>query len=156
MRLSVGLLMASEVVSEKVGKHHDITQTVIGCAFEVSNELGAGILESVYEKALLLALRQKGLSASLHHPIKVMFRGECVGEFFADIIVELKAVKTLTPEHQARVINYRNATGIEVGLLINFGNPRLEFKRFTRSKDYKKDINIDKQDAQDKRNRTGE
>ena len=160
MRLSVGLLMASEVVSEKVGKHHDITQTVIGCAFEVSDELGAGILESVYEKALLLALRQKGLSASLHHPIKVMFRGECVGEFFADIfvegkvIVELKAVKALTPEHQAQVINYLNATGIEVGLLINFGNPRLEFKRFTRSKDCKKDTNIDKQDAQDKRNRT--
>ena len=69
-----------------------------------------------------------------------MFRNECVGDFVADLIVEgrllveLKAVKTLAPEHQAQVINYLKATGIEVGLLINFGNPKLEYKRFTRSK----------------------
>ena len=124
-------------------KHELVTQSVIGCAFEVINELGAGFLESVYEKALLLALRQKGLSALSQHPVKVMFRGECVGDFYADIfveekvIVELKAVKAIAPEHQAQIINYLNATGIEVGLLINFGNPRLEYKRFTRSKDYK-------------------
>jgi GxxExxY protein len=72
-----------------------------------------------------------------------MFRGECVGDFYADlfveekVIVELKAVKALAPEHQAQIINYLNATGIEVGLLINFGNPKLEYKRFTRSKHYK-------------------
>jgi len=124
-------------------KHEMITRTVIGCAFEVINELGAGFLESVYEKAMLLALRQKGVSVLSQHPVKVIFRGECVGEFYADIfiegkvIVELKAVKAIAPEHQAQVINYLNATGIEVGLLINFGNPRLEYKRFTRSKDYK-------------------
>ena len=123
-------------------KYELITKGVIGCAFEVVNELGAGFLESVYEKALLLALRQKGLSTLSQHPIKVMFRGECVGEFFADlfveqkVIVELKAVKALAPEHQAQIINYLNATGIEVGLLINFGNSKLEYKRFTRSKDY--------------------
>jgi len=120
-------------------KHAGITESVIGCAFEVTNELGAGFLESVYEKALLSALRHKGLSAIAQHPIKVNFRGECVGNFYADIfveekvIVELKAVKTITPEHQAQIINYLNATGIEVGLLINFGNPRLEYKRFTRN-----------------------
>jgi len=62
-------------------KHEAITRAVIGCAFEVINELGAAFLESVYEKALLLALRQKGLSALCQHPVKVMFRGECVGEF---------------------------------------------------------------------------
>ncbi|MGD1100651.1 MAG: GxxExxY protein [Terriglobia bacterium] len=124
-------------------KHGLITHSVIGCAFEVINELGTGFLESVYEKALLLALRQKGLSVICQHPIKVMFRGECVGDFYADIfvegkvIVELKAVKAIAPEHQAQVINYLNATGIEVGLLISFGNPKLEYKRFTRSKDYK-------------------
>ncbi|MDR3675473.1 MAG: GxxExxY protein [Acidobacteriota bacterium] len=123
-------------------KHELITKVVIGCAFEVINELGAGFLESVYEKALLLALRQKGLSALSQHPVKVMFRGECVGDFYADIfvekkvIVELKAVKAIAPEHQAQIINYLNATGIEVGLLINFGNPKLEYKRFTRSKDH--------------------
>ena len=132
-------------------KHEQITKSVIGCAFEVINELGVGFLESVYEKALLLALRQKGLSAIPQHPVKVMFRGECVGDFYADIfveekvIVELKAVKTIAPEHQAQIINYLNATGIEVGLPINFGNPKLEFKRFTRNKN----VNMDKQDIQD-------
>ena len=123
-------------------KHGQITRRVIGCAFAVSNELGAGFLESVYEKALLLALRQEGLSAVAQHPIKVMFRGECVGDFYADlfveekVIVELKAVKAIAPEHQAQIINYLKATGIEVGLLINFGNPKLEYKRFTRHKDF--------------------
>ena len=124
-------------------KHEAITKAVIGCAFEVINELGAGFLESVYEKALLLALQQKGVVAISQQACKVMFRGECVGDFYADIlvegkvIVELKAVKAIAPEHQAQIINYLNATGIEVGLLINFGNPRLEYKRFTRSRDYK-------------------
>lgn len=121
-------------------KYGEITKSVIGCAFEVINELGSGFLESVYEKALLLALLQKGLSAVSQHPIKVLFRGECVGEFFADIfvegkvILELKAVKSIAPEHQAQIVNYLKATGIEVGLLINFGNPKLEYKRFTRKK----------------------
>lgn len=120
-------------------KHQQITQAVIGCAFEVINELGAGFLESVYEKALLLTLRQKGLSAIAQHPVTVLFRHECVGNFYADIfvegkvIIELKAVKILTPEHQAQLINYLKATGIEVGLLINFGTPKLEYRRFTRS-----------------------
>lgn len=124
-------------------KHEAITRTVIGCAFEVIKELGAGFVESVYERALMVALRQKGMTVISQHPIKVMFRGICVGEFVADIfveqkvIVELKAVKAIAPEHQAQVINYLNATGIEVGLLINFGNPKLEFKRFTRNKDLK-------------------
>jgi GxxExxY protein len=121
-------------------KHEQITKSVIGCAFEVINELGAGFLESVYEKALLLALREEGLDGVAQHPVKVMFRGVCVGDFYADIfvekkvIVELKAVKTIAPEHEAQVINYLNATGIEVGLLINFGNPKLEYRRLTRSK----------------------
>ena len=124
-------------------KYEQITKSVIGCAFEVINELGAGFLKSVYEDALLLALRQKDLSAKSQYPVKVMFRGECVGDFYVDIfvedkvIVELKAVKTILPEHQAQIINYLNATGIEVGLLINFGNSKLEYKRFTRSKDFK-------------------
>ena len=132
-------------------KHEQITKSVIGCAFEVINELGAGFLESVYEKALLLVLRQKGLSAISQYPVKVMFRGECVGDFCADIfveekvIVELKAIKAIAPEHQAQIINYLNATGVEVGLLINFGNPKLEYNRFTRNKN----MNMDKQDIQD-------
>ena len=124
-------------------KHEDITKAIIGCAFEVINELGAGFLESVYEKALLLTLKQKGLSAITQHPIKVMFKGECVGSFYADmlveekVIIELKAVKAIAPEHQAQVINHLKATEIEVGLLINFGHSKLEYRRFNRNKDFK-------------------
>ncbi len=103
--------------------------------FDVSRELGAGFLESVYEKALLVALKQKGLNAVSQVPLQVKFRGAVVGEFYADIlvegkvVVELKAVKSILPEHKAQVINYLKATGIEVGLLINFGNPKLEYYR---------------------------
>ena len=123
-------------------KHQELTRAIIGCAMEVINGLGSGFLESVYEKALLLALRQKGLSVRSQHPIKVMFRNECVGDFFTDllvedkILIELKAVKAIAPEHQAQIINYLNATGIEVGLLINFGSSKLEYKRLTRRKDH--------------------
>jgi GxxExxY protein len=125
--------------------HEEITGKVIGCAFNVINELGAGFLESVYQNAMIILLREKGVSAESQHPVKVSFRGECVGDFYADIlvdgkvIVELKAVKTIAPEHEAQIINYLKATGIEFGLLINFGNPRLEYKRFTRSKEFDMD-----------------
>ena len=119
-------------------KHYDLTRAVIGCAFEVSNELGAGFLESVYESAMLVALKEAGISAESQRSIEVTFRGQTVGTFYADllvedkVIVELKAAKAIAPEHQAQVINYLNATGIEVGLLLNFGNPKLEYKRFNR------------------------
>ena len=113
----------------------DITSKILEASFEVSNELGTGFLESVYEKALLIALRDKGLDVQSQVPLNVRFREKTVGEFFADIvinnvvIVELKAVKTLLPEHQAQMINYLKATGIKVGLLINFGNSKLVYKR---------------------------
>lgn len=120
--------------------HEYVTRTIIGCAFEVINELGSGFVESVYEKAMRVALCDAGLSVESQRPIKVLFRKQNVGDFLVDllvedrVLVELKAVKALTPEHQAQIINYLNATGIEVGLLINFGNSKLEFKRFTRRK----------------------
>ncbi len=119
-------------------KFKELTAKIIGCSFEVSNELGNGFLESVYEKALIIALSDAGISAESQQTIKVNFRSKVVGDFYADllvekkVLVELKAVKTLIPEHEAQTINYLNATGIEVGLLINFSNPKLEFKRFTR------------------------
>ena len=121
--------------------HDDITQSIIGCAFEVINELGSGFLESVYENAMVLALSESGLRVQSQVPIPVMFRGKRVGDFYADllvdgkVIVELKAVRSVVPEHQAQIINYLNATGVEVGLLINFGNSKLEVKRFTRSRE---------------------
>jgi GxxExxY protein len=118
--------------------YEEVTARALEACFEVSKELGAGFLESVYERALLIALHQKGLDAKAQYPLSVRFRGQVVGEFYADImlegkvIMELKAVRSLTPEHQAQLINYLKATGVDVGLLVNFGNSRLEYKRLHR------------------------
>ncbi len=115
----------------------EITEKILAASFEVMKELGVGFLETVYEKALIIALKQKNLSVKAQHPINVYFGNECVGDYYADIIVEdkviieLKTVSKIAPEHKAQVINYLKASGIEVGLLINFGNPKLEYKRFT-------------------------
>ncbi len=119
--------------------YHELTRAIIGCAFDVSNELGAGFLESVYEKAMVVALEEARISVKTQEPISVRFRGQPVGDFFADllvddkVIVELKALPALTPQHEAQIINYLNATGIRVGLLVNFGNPKLQYRRFTRT-----------------------
>ena len=113
----------------------DLTEKVIGACFEVSNELGRGFLESVYEKALLIVLQQKGLKAQKQVSLRVNFRDHDVGEFYADIIVEgrllleLKVAKNLGLEHEAQLINYLKASGIKVGLLINFGQQKVEWKR---------------------------
>ena len=117
--------------------HQDLTRKIIGCAFEVQNELGVGFLESVYEKAMVVALAQSGIPVQAQAPINVSFRGVIVGSFYADllvnerVIVELKTVSELSEQHRMQVINYLNATGIPVGLLINFGNPRLQYRRLT-------------------------
>ena len=113
-----------------------LTEGIIGCCFEVSNELGCGFLESVYEKALLIALRQKGFTAESQVSLNVQFRGQSVGEFYADIVVdqsviiELKSVKVLCPEHAAQVLNYLRASDIPAGLLVNFGTSKIEYRRF--------------------------
>lgn len=115
--------------------YQDLTSKILEACFEVINELGAGFLEAVYQNALLIALKQKNLKVIPQMPLSVMFRGEIVGQFYADmlveekVIVELKAVSALLPEHQAQVINYLKATGVEVGLLVNFGSPKLEYRR---------------------------
>ncbi|MDR4508584.1 MAG: GxxExxY protein [Candidatus Brocadiaceae bacterium] len=116
--------------------HEELTEKILSACFLVSNELGCGFLESVYEKALLIALREEGLKAEAQRPLKVLFHGESVGEFYPDIIVEetvvleLKTVKSIAPEHIAQILNYLKATGIAVGMLINFGNSKLEYRRF--------------------------
>ena len=118
--------------------HQAITERILACCFEVARELGSGFLESVYEKALAMALSDAGLKVECQHPVRVLFRGRCVGEFAADllvedsVIVELKAVRALAPEHFAQTINYLNATGVDVGLLVNFGTPKLEYRRLHR------------------------
>lgn len=117
-------------------KYEKLTENILGASFEVCNDLGNGFLESVYEKALLIALRDKGIHAEVQVPLEVVFRNQVVGEFIADVIVEskilleLKAVKAIAPEHIAQVLNYLKATGLEVGLLLNFGSSRLEYRRF--------------------------
>ena len=112
-----------------------LTQAIIGCALGVSNELGAGFLEKVYENALLYELRGAGLQAEAQVALKVRYKNAIVGEYFADLIVErqvlieLKAVRVFDDSHQAQVLNYLKATGLRKGLLLNFGAPRLGIKR---------------------------
>jgi len=119
----------------------ELTGQIIQACFEVSNELGAGFLESVYERAMIVALAQKGLTVSAQVPLKVKFRNVVVGDYFADlivenkVIVELKAVSRILPEHKAQVINYLTATEVDIGLLINFGTPRAEYFRLHRKED---------------------
>ena len=120
-------------------KHSEITDKILKGFYEVYNGLGDGFLESVYEKSLIIVLTGFGLKANSQQSVPVYFRKNLVGDFRADIIVndlillELKAVKCLMPEHEAQVINYLKATGIEVGLLFNFGR-KPEFKRFVLEK----------------------
>lgn len=113
-----------------------LTQRIIGCAFTVSNTLGCGFLEKVYENALSHELRKNGFQARQQEPIKVFYDGLVVGEYFADIlvddavIVELKAVKEVSDAFAAQCLNYLKATGLPLCLLLNFGKPRVEIRRF--------------------------
>jgi GxxExxY protein len=112
-----------------------LTERVIGCAFAVSNTLGCGFLERVYEAALAHELRKAGLLVQTQHAISVYYDGVVVGEYRADLmvngvlIVEVKAAKAFEPIHQAQVLNYLKATRLTVGLLLNFGTPRLGIRR---------------------------
>ncbi len=116
-----------------------ITEKIIGCAFRVSNTLGAGFLEKVYENALVHELRKNGLAVSQQHPITVHYDGVVVGESFADlliegcVLVELKALAKLDESHFAQSLNYLKATGQKFGLLLNFGTPRIDVKRLVAS-----------------------
>jgi GxxExxY protein len=118
---------------------NQITEAIIGCAFKVANEMGSGFLEKCYENAMMIELRNVGLNAIQQHPVPVLYQGQLVGEYFADlfveglVIVELKAVRNFDDAHTAQCLNYLVATGAAICLLINFGR-RVEVKRF-RGKD---------------------
>jgi GxxExxY protein len=107
--------------------HSELTDKIIGCVYDVYNALGHGFVEKVYENALVLKLRQMGLNITQQAPIKVYFEGLIVGEFVADltvndkVIIEIKALSALSPAHEVQLVNYLKATGIQVGLLVNFG-----------------------------------
>lgn len=124
------MLKAEKVVDSK------LTESIIGAAMKVHNALGAGFLEKVYENALVHELREMGFSVQQQCPIPVLYDGICVGDYIADIIVEGKVLlelKTMTGfsnEHTAICLNYLRCTNLPVCLLINFGKPRMEFKRF--------------------------
>lgn len=109
-------------------KYSDLTEKIIKAAYKVHNVLGFGFIEKVYQNALLIELRKTGLSILSEEPITVYYENEIVGQYVADIIVEdkvvleLKAVKELAEIHEVQLVNYLKATGIELGLLINFGH----------------------------------
>ncbi|MEE9165792.1 MAG: GxxExxY protein [Nitrospinota bacterium] len=114
--------------------YEDLAKKIIKCFYEVYDELGNGFLESVYEKSLMIELRDLGLKAVNQKSLDVFYKNHLVGDFKADVIVEdkiiieIKAISKLTPQHEAQLINYLKATDIKLGLLVNFGE-ELEFKR---------------------------
>ncbi len=119
-------------------EYKKLTKQIIGCAYTVYNKMGFGYLESVYEKCLLIELRNSGLNAESQRPITVYYDDQIVGEFLADIVVndpiilELKSVRQLAKAHEMQLVNYLVATGKPVGLLINFGELGVEVKRKVR------------------------
>lgn len=123
--------------------HSEITEQIIGEAFKVYNILGSGFLEKVYCNALYKKLTEKGLDVKCEYPVKVYFEGEIVGDYYCDIIinetviVELKAIESLSKIHEVQLVNYLKATNLEVGLLINFGE-KIEIKRKVLTKHHKK------------------
>jgi len=121
--------------TEEHGYLESLTEHVLGAVFEVSNVLGAGYLEKVYQRALLHELASRGIRATAGAPLAVAYKGHSVGDYFADIlvedvlIVELKCVERLAGEHMAQCLNYLRASNIGLCLLVNFQNPKVEWKR---------------------------
>lgn len=118
---------------------NQITEKIIGCAFKVSNTLGSGFLEKVYENAFAYEMVNSGLKVSQQYPIQVKYEGVPVGDYTADllvedcVLVELKTVKQIDDNHLAQCMNYLKATGLNICLLFNFANRRLEFKRIVQN-----------------------
>lgn len=114
---------------------------IIGCCFEVHKELGHGFLEAVYQEALAMEFRAQGVPFSQFPEMNVWYKGvELKKKYYPDflcfekIIVEIKAVEDLASEHEAVVLNYLKGTGTQLGLLVNFGTPKLQYKRFANTK----------------------
>ncbi len=120
---------------DKQDKFSETTSLILSCCFEVTNTLGSGFVESIYRNALIIALRDSGLEVVVEKCFEVTFRGQKIGIFIPDlivekqIIVELKSCEHLAGEHQAQLINYLAVTHLSVGLLVNFGKRKLEYKR---------------------------
>jgi GxxExxY protein len=114
---------------------NDITYSINGAVFEVNKILGPGFLEKVYENALLIELKNRGLKTESQVPITVLYKDNVVGEYLADllmedkVIVELKTVENLDKNHEAQLLNYLKATNLHVGLLVNFKKKKADIKR---------------------------
>ena len=120
-------------------EYAEITEKIIGCAYRVYNRMGFGFAESVYENCLMIELGKAGLEYESQKPITVCYEGKNVGDFFVDllvedrVIIELKSVRHLAQRHEVQLVNYLVATGKDVGLLLNFGEERVEVKRKVRT-----------------------
>jgi GxxExxY protein len=128
---------------ERRYKYSELTEQIIGVFYEVYNELGFGFLEKVYEEAMALALKERGLAVQQQVPVPVWFHGQAIGTYDADLVVngivllELKACRALDSSHEAQLLHYLRSTEIEVGLLLNFG-PRPQVRRFAFENERKK------------------
>ena len=121
-------------------KHRELTERIINVFYKVYNKLGYGFLEKIYENAMMLELKKEGITSASQSPIRVLYEGEIIGEYYADIlvdnkvIIEIKASRRLVNENEAQLLNYLKSTDIEVGLLLNFGaKPEVKRKVFDNS-----------------------
>ena len=116
--------------------YQKITEQIIGAAFQVHRTLGHGFLEKIYQRSMEIELMKRGLKVTREYPAKVQYEGKEVGEYFCDlfvescVIAELKVAERYVPQDEAQLLNVLKATGIRIGLLINFGRSKVEFKRF--------------------------
>ena len=116
----------------------ELTGKILGAAFNVHNTLGCGFLEKIYENALVIEMRKGAIPLTQQAAIKVRYESVVVGDYQADlvvdgrVVVELKAVSQLDSVHEAQLLNYLKATGIRVGLLLNFGRPKLQYRRLVK------------------------
>jgi GxxExxY protein len=126
----------SKSVSSSILLEGALTEKILGAAFKVQNTLGAGFLEKVYENALSIELRKGGLAVESQKAFPVRYEGIVVGDYLADlvvsakVVVECKAVTNLDQVHEAQLMNYLKASGLRIGLLINFARSKLQYRRF--------------------------
>ena len=115
--------------------HQELAYQIVGLAMQVHTKLGNGFLEKVYENALMVLLNKAGIDAVQQAPITVLFDGESVGTYYADILIEnkiileLKTVSEISDSHKAQALNYLKATGLNLAMVFNFANPRMEYQR---------------------------
>jgi GxxExxY protein len=120
--------------------YKDLSYKITGLALEVHNELGCGFLEKVYENAMMMLFEREKIPARQQSPADVYFHEKVIGQYFADILVEnkiileLKTVDVISNIHTALVLNYLRATGIKLGIILNFGNPKFSYKRLVYNK----------------------